>query len=101
MSKVCMVVPNTEGWEYVATTSPDEKGDLHLVSEPILAWGLTASGTLVPMTPTAPDGILNGRYVLRIRGQPTVYDGFIQYGNAELWLKEEQKTVLKGLSEVI
>lgn len=51
----------------------DEHPDDEILVEPVLAWGLTALGSLVPMTPTAMDGETDKHYALRKAGSPRVY----------------------------
>jgi hypothetical protein len=85
---IISVSPVSGDWECISPCEEDD-GSYSLISEPILAWGLTALGSLVPITPSATDGE-QGTYVLRKSGDKRVWDGSSMggYDDADIWLKK-------------
>lgn len=51
----------------------DEHPADEVLIEPVLAWGLTLLGTLIPITPSAMDGVTELHYGLRKVGSARVY----------------------------
>lgn len=79
-----LVSPQGE-WECI-TPIEEADGTLGAVSEPVLAFGLSVFGNLVPVVPGAPGGVL-GDYVLRRPGQTIVYGAEGPFaGGLEEWL---------------
>lgn len=79
------LVPAQGEWECI-TPFVEDDGDLSPVVEPVLAFGLSVFGNLVPVTPGAPGGVL-GDYVLRRPGRLTVYGaGGTFDGGVDEWL---------------
>ncbi len=79
------IIPTTGEWEQVYTCD-DESGAAKVFAEPVIAWGLTAIGSVIPVTPTAPTGLPNAP-ALRKVGRPEVYVSSTTYDSEEHWLK--------------
>ncbi len=79
-----IVSPQGE-WECI-TPFVEEDGDLSAVIEPVLAFGLSIFGNLVPVVPSAPGGVAS-EYVLRRPGQTAVHGvGGPFAGGIDEWL---------------
>ena len=79
------LVPPQGEWECI-TPFVEEDGDLSPVIEPVLAFGLSVFGNLVPVVPSAPGGVM-GEYVLRRPGQTAVHGvGGPFAGGVDEWL---------------
>lgn len=84
-STLLALIPPQGEWECLTPLEEDD-GDLAPVIEPVLAFGLSVFGNLVPVTPSAPGGVL-GDHVLRRPGQLTVYGtGGVFAGGVDEWL---------------
>jgi hypothetical protein len=85
---VISIIPVSGDWECLSTCREDDGTD-SLISEPVIAWGLTAVGNVVPIVPSALDGDMR-THALRKTGDPQVWDsrggGF---ETVEAWLKRE------------
>lgn len=84
-STLLTLVPPQGDWECI-TPFVEEDGDLSAVVEPVLAFGLSIFGTLVPVVPSAPGGV-QSEYVLRRPGQTAVHGvGGPFDGGVDEWL---------------
>jgi hypothetical protein len=90
--KIVSIVAVAEGqWECL-TRLLDDGDPPAILSEPILAWGLTALGDTVPITAVDTDGGAAGTFALRKIGDARVFvPGHGTYDNAEDWLAEGVK----------
>lgn len=80
------LVPPQGDWECITPLEEDD-GRLTAVAEPVLAFGLSIFGHLVPVVPSFPNGIL-GEYVLRRPGQSAVQGVSGRFpGGVEDWLE--------------
>ena len=71
---VVSVVPCVTEMEYLTIMEgSDEHPSDEILVEPVLAWGLTVLGTLIPMTPSSMEGVTELHYGLRKTGSPRVY----------------------------
>ena len=83
-----IVTPQGE-WDCVIADSWD--GDrLSEMVEPVLVWGLTAEGQLIPITSFYPAGVTDP-YALRRAGSGTVYSEDGSYPSAAEWLDMQTK----------
>lgn len=85
LGHIVSIIPPTGEWEQVYTCKEDD-GVTKVYSEPVIAWGLTAVGSVIPVTPTAPKGLPNGA-ALRKVGRPEIYVGSTTHTNEEDWLR--------------
>lgn len=87
LSTIEAIVPVQGDWECL-TKAPNKDGDTIILSVPVLAWGQTVYGTLVPITATEPGGV-DGPYALRRGGNSAVYsaEDLAPYKDENEWLK--------------
>src|SRR5258708_4626725 len=78
---VSVVAPQGD-WECLSTIS-EEDGSKSVYAEPVLAWGLTVTGTLLPITTGERSGV-EGDFGLRKMGDPRVYAG-TTYSDMDSW----------------
>lgn len=83
---IISIIPTSGEWEQVYTLAEDD-GMVKVYSEPVIAWGLTTFGTVIPVTPTAPEGLPDGS-ALRKVGRPEIYVGGMPYENEDSWLRK-------------
>ncbi len=81
--------PCSGDYECVTACHEDNVNDFSLSVEPVILWGLTATGQTVPVTPGEPSGV-EGPYAIRRRGETRLFamsrpGGF---ASAEDWLKD-------------
>lgn len=89
LETVADVVPENRALECLTFCEGDDDHPEDEISiEPILAWAWTVQGKLLPIVPSAPEGIKHGeQYALRYRGEERVFGSAIGgYANAEEWL---------------
>jgi hypothetical protein len=56
------------------------------ISDPVIAWGVTVLGEVIPITPAEPSGV-QGEFALRKAGSPRVYASSMGgYDNETEWL---------------
>lgn len=82
---IVSIIPVTGEWEQVYTCTEDD-GTTKVYSEPVIAWGLTVLGAVIPVTPTAPEGLPNSS-ALRKVGRPDIYVGSTTYEDEANWLR--------------
>jgi hypothetical protein len=85
LQRIISIIPPSGEWEQVYTCK-EEDGATKVYSEPVIAWGLTTVGSIVPVTPTAPEGVPNGAAVRKV-GRPEIYVGSTTHTNEEDWLR--------------
>jgi hypothetical protein len=68
---ITSIVASEGAWEVIIPVEPDPDGPRYVV-EPILAWGLTVAGHLLPITASEPEGV-DGQFVVRQHGRARVY----------------------------
>lgn len=86
---ITAVVPCSTEMECLILCEGDhEHPEDEVAVEPVLAWGLTVSGSLVPMTPSSMEGITDEPYALRKVGHPRVFthDSIGGWANEKEWL---------------
>lgn len=72
-SKIISIVACGAEFECLTAIGGDEEHPDQVGAEPVLAWGLTSLGSLVPITPGYPGGVTEEPYALRKVGSPLVY----------------------------
>jgi hypothetical protein len=88
---VVNVIP-AEGWELLGSVIDDRGRPHEAYAQPIIAWGLTLSGTWLPMTqhPMSQESLL--WMGIRKASSPTVYQLFGDiYDDEKSWLAELQQ----------
>lgn len=81
------VVPVEGQWEML-TLGEIEGGVQSVYAEPILAWGFTVLGNLVPIVPNAMNGVFDASIALRRKGTQEIYMGSVDpYPNEKVWLE--------------
>jgi hypothetical protein len=103
---VISALPVSGEWECLSTCSEDN-GSESVLSEPVLAWGLTVTGDLIPIVPSETSGVTSD-FALRRMGTSRVYEpGGDIYDDEAAWLQIRKKTALiatnscsKGLPNV-
>ena len=86
---IASVIQPQGEWECLSTIS-EEDGSLSLYDEPILAWGFTVTGNLVPITAGELGGV-EGEFGLRKVGDARVYTIDITYPDADSWLLDQNR----------
>jgi hypothetical protein len=89
LETIAAVVPENRALECLTYCEGDDEHPEDEISiEPVLAWAWTVQGQLIPITPSAPEGVKHGEeYGLRHRGEERVFGSAIGgYANAEAWL---------------
>lgn len=79
---ISIIQPHGE-WEHIYYME-DEDGGRKLFSEPVIAWGLTAIGSVIPVVPTVPEGLPDSPAIRKV-GRPEIYVGSSIYNNEEEW----------------
>lgn len=84
---VSIVACSTE-YECLTIVEADEEHPREVCAEPVLAWGLTALGHLVPITPSSREGVKE-RFALRKVGSEATYCDYSVSGwpDAKAWLE--------------
>ena len=87
---VVNIIPG-EGWEILGTVVDSRGRPQESYAEPLIAWGLTLSGTWLPMTqhPMSEDSL--AWIGIRKAGSPTVYQLLGTYDDEKSWLAELQQ----------
>lgn len=88
---ITSVTPVTDEWECFTPCGGDEAGTYTAECEPVLAWGLTVLGDLIPITPSEMSGV-EGYYALRKVGTAPVYSRYGQYKTPEEWVDSVTET---------
>lgn len=88
---IVSIVPINGEWECLYPHN-EEDNTKSLLSEPILAWGLTVLGSMVPITPSGMGGV-HERVALRKVGDTRIYEGGAIGGFDDLnsWLQGREK----------
>jgi len=76
------IIPVTGEWECLIKTTVPTEAQI----EPVIAWGFTVLGAVVPVTPSKLNGV-EGKFALRRKGEETVYGAAKTYASGEEWLK--------------
>jgi len=86
LSTIETIVPVQGDWECL-TKAGDKDGNTMILAVPVLAWGQTVYGALVPITATEPGGV-DGPYALRRSGNDAVYsaEDLAPYKDEDEWL---------------
>ena len=80
------IIPVQGDWECLAI-GEGEDGKTEIISEPVLAWGLTAFGRVLPVTASENSGV-DGHYGLRRAGEEAVYGGSMGgYVSSKDWIE--------------
>lgn len=85
LERIVSLIALTGEWEQVYTCT-EEDGTTKIFTEPVIAWGLTVVGSVIPVTPTAPEGLPNAP-ALRKVGRPEIYVSSTTYDTEERWLR--------------
>lgn len=85
-STIISVIPTQGEWESINILHEDD-GSKSWISEPVIAWGLTALGHLTPITPSEMHGI-EGTYALRKTGDTRIYTSSATYDSLDGWLED-------------
>jgi hypothetical protein len=85
---VVSIAPVNGEWDCIVKCTEDD-GSESALALPVLAWGLTALGRLVPITPGNASGV-EGSYALRKVGEGRVYYEMNTYETADAWLAATQ-----------
>lgn len=91
--QIVSVVPCTEPLECLTFMPGDEEHPAdEVLAEPVLAWGLTTVGLVLPITPSSMEGVTESGYALRKVGQDRVYSGDNIGGwtNSEEWVASKK-----------
>lgn len=87
-NELTKIIPVTGDWEcLIATAVPTEA-----LIEPIIAWGFTVLGAVIPVTPSKLKGV-DGKFGLRRKGEEMVYGATQTYASGEEWLKAGTPTL--------
>jgi hypothetical protein len=90
---VVSVLPVTGDWECLSVCA-EEDGSDSLWSEPVLAWGFTVTGHLIPITPSETSGVADG-FALRRAGTTRIHEaGFGEYEDETSWLQAHREAKL-------
>jgi hypothetical protein len=89
LEQLVSATPALTEWECIERGC-EEDGPEAIVVTPVLAWGFTVIGALVPITATDMHG-MHGNYGLREKGTHTVYADGSRYSDAEAWLKAQNE----------
>ena len=87
-SELVSVVPCAEPLECLIPASDED--DVDYYSVPVIAWGMTVLGVLVPVTAFEPDGV-GGNYAIRKPGDRQVASCEALYDDADQWVAEMKK----------
>lgn len=77
-------------WEALIPYTDDASKMAAYTADPVIAWGLTRRGEVVPVTASDLDGV-RGPFGLRRHREPRVYSAAVLggYDNADQWLVAE------------
>lgn len=87
---IVSIVAAPPGWELIEVLEGETEGTLTVSATPVMAFGLNAVGTTVPITPCYPDGA-EGSYALRAPGDQKVLSAYGVYESAQAWLEATTK----------
>ena len=88
-SGVVSVIPTQGQWEvleYIDDAEYFSKYGQSYFIEPVIAWGLTLQGSLVPITPLSMDGT-TGDFAFRQLNSARVYTPNAAYDSLDAWLE--------------
>ena len=87
---ITSIIPTQGEWECLYPFDEEDKSK-SILSEPVLAWGLTVLGEIVPITPSARDGVFES-FGLRKAGDTRIYERSVGgYDDITEWLKLRSK----------
>jgi len=92
---ITAVAPISGEWECLHISTNDNGDPAEIVSDPVIAWGLTPLGYVTPITPCDVGGVFD-QYGLRKAGDAAIYVNDVRYTNAEAWLAEATKSAHSG-----
>jgi hypothetical protein len=81
---IVSVIPVQGEWECLSSVAEDD-GSFTAYAEPVLAWGWTATGCLLPITPGELQGVIGG-FALRRVGTARIYGMDTNYPDTDAWL---------------
>jgi len=98
---IVQIVPNDGGWELLSLCDAGTP-EMSVYVEPIIAWGLTPFGVVVPVTPMEPAGD-HGEVAYRGHGDPrifTIFRTYVGLGRSEVGccLAPMSARVLSGIA---
>jgi hypothetical protein len=70
---IASVIPPQGDWECLTLCAADNDHAEEVLVDPIIAWGVTVSGALRPITPSEPEGVEGDDFVTRKVGAQRVY----------------------------
>lgn len=88
-NELTKIIPVNGDWECL-TEIGDARHERHLRVEPVVAWGFTVLGAVVPVTPGSMKGV-EGKFALRQRGQAEIYSADQTYASQEDWLNPDAR----------
>ncbi|HYH23701.1 MAG TPA: hypothetical protein VD995_34220 [Azospirillum sp.] len=91
-SLLVSLTPVSGEWECL-TLCGEEDGTNSVWAEPVIAWGLTMLGEVVPVTPSERTGNFGNPGLRKVGTAQVHVSGFATYKDADAWLAAEQEAI--------